>query len=204
MPLVEAIRAHVFAAERIHADDTTVPVLAKTRAKTGRLWTYVRDDRPFGSSAPPAAAFFYSPDHSGQHPSGTWPASLGSCRPTPMRASTGSTNPAAGADPRSRVLAHARRKLCELAVLARSPIASEAVQRIDRLFAVERDLIGQPAEARLAGRMERSAPILAELEPGCGTSRSGSHAGRRSAEPSPTRPSVGPRSPGSCTTAASA
>ena len=70
MPLVEAIRAHVFAAERIHADDTTVPVLAKGKTRTGRLWTYVRDDRPFAGPDPPAAAFFYSPDRGGEHPEG--------------------------------------------------------------------------------------------------------------------------------------
>src|SRR5258707_11274664 len=68
MPMVEAIRAHVFAAERIHADDTTVPVMAKGKTRTGRLWTYVRDDRPFGGSAAPAAALFYSPDPGGRHP----------------------------------------------------------------------------------------------------------------------------------------
>jgi transposase len=68
MPMVEAIRAHVFAAERIHADDTTVPVMAKGKTRTGRLWTYVRDDRPFGGSAAPAAALFYSPDRGGEHP----------------------------------------------------------------------------------------------------------------------------------------
>jgi Transposase IS66 family len=68
MPLVETIRAHVFAAERIHADDTTVPVLAKGKTRTGRLWTYVRDDQPFGGPDPPAAAFFYSPDRGGEHP----------------------------------------------------------------------------------------------------------------------------------------
>ena len=67
-PLVEAIHAHVFAADRIHADDTTVPVLAKGKTHTGRLWTYVRDDRPFGGHDPPAAAFFYSRDRGGQHP----------------------------------------------------------------------------------------------------------------------------------------
>src|SRR5882672_4898383 len=64
-PLVETIRRHVFAAERIHADDTTAPVLAKGKTRTGRLWTYVRDDRPFAGPEPPAAAFFYSPDRSG-------------------------------------------------------------------------------------------------------------------------------------------
>jgi transposase len=68
MPLVEAIRGHVFAAERVHADDTTVPVLAKEKTKVGRLWAYVRDDRPFAGPAPPAVAFFYSPDRGGEHP----------------------------------------------------------------------------------------------------------------------------------------
>ena len=68
MPLHEAIRAHVFAAERIHADDTTVPVLAKGKTRTGRLWTYVRDDRPFAGPDPPAAVFFYSRDRGGEHP----------------------------------------------------------------------------------------------------------------------------------------
>src|SRR5947199_608607 len=68
MPLVLLIREHVFAAERIHADDPTVPVLAKGQTRTGRLWTYVRDDRPFGGRDPPAAAFFYSPDRGAKHP----------------------------------------------------------------------------------------------------------------------------------------
>ncbi len=62
------IRALVFAAERIHADDTTVPVLARGKCRTGRLWTYVRDDRPFAGTAAPAAAFFYSADRGGVHP----------------------------------------------------------------------------------------------------------------------------------------
>ncbi len=68
MPLVLLIRAHVFAAERIHADETTVKVQAKGQCRTGRLWTYVRDDRPFGGADPPAAAFFYSADRGGKHP----------------------------------------------------------------------------------------------------------------------------------------
>ena len=68
MPLHELIKAHVFAAERIHGDDTTVPVLAKGKCRTGRIWTYVRDDRPFGGKAPPAAVFFYSADRTGIHP----------------------------------------------------------------------------------------------------------------------------------------
>ena len=64
----ELIKAHVFAAERLHGDDTTVPVLAKIKTRTGRLWTYVRDDRPFGGPDPPAAVFFYSADRAGIHP----------------------------------------------------------------------------------------------------------------------------------------
>lgn len=68
MPLVVAIRSHVFAAEHIHADDTTVQVQAKGKTRTGRLWPYVRDDRPFAGSDPSAVVFFYSPDRGGAHP----------------------------------------------------------------------------------------------------------------------------------------
>jgi hypothetical protein len=68
MPLYELIKAQVFAGERLHGDDTTVPVLARGKCRTGRIWTYVRDDRPFGGRAPPAAVFFYSPDRAGIHP----------------------------------------------------------------------------------------------------------------------------------------
>ena len=67
-PLYSLIEAHVLAAERLHGDDTTVPVLAKGKTITGRLWTYVRDDRPFGGPAPPAAVFYYSRDRTGEHP----------------------------------------------------------------------------------------------------------------------------------------
>ena len=69
-PLVQAIRAHVLSAERIHADDTTVPVLAKLKTVVGRIWTYVRDDRPFGGKDPPAAAFHYSRSRAGEHAQG--------------------------------------------------------------------------------------------------------------------------------------
>ena len=68
MRLIEVIRAHVFTAERVHGDDTTVPVLAKNKTRTGRLWTYVRDDRPFGGHARPTAPFFFSPDRGGERP----------------------------------------------------------------------------------------------------------------------------------------
>src|SRR3954468_21895049 len=106
MPLVDAIRSHVFAAERIHADDTTVPVLAKGKTRTGRLWTYVRDDRPFAGPDPPAAVFFYSPDRGGAHPEQHLAGYAGlmqaDCRPTPTPALAGSTKPIARAARSSR------------------------------------------------------------------------------------------------------
>jgi transposase len=167
MPLVEAIRAHVFAAERLHADDTTVPVLAKEKTRIGRLWAYVRDDRPFAGHAPPAAAFFYSPDRGGGHPERHLAGFTGVMQAdayggfgrlyAPCR-QPGSILEAAR-------WAHARRRLYELAALGKAPVAGEAVRRIDRLFAVERDINGLSAEQRVAVRRERSAPILGELEP---------------------------------------
>src|ERR1700682_6541390 len=95
LPLFELIKHHVFAAERLHGDDTTVPVLAKGKTRTGRLWTYVRDDRPFGGAAPPAAIYYYSPDRGGVHPNGILRATAGFCRPTPIAASTRFTRPIA-------------------------------------------------------------------------------------------------------------
>ena len=67
-PLLRLVEAHVLAAERLHGDDTTVPVLAKGKTDTGRCWVYVRDDAPFGGTAPPAAMFYYSHDRKGEHP----------------------------------------------------------------------------------------------------------------------------------------
>ena len=92
MPLYELIKAHVLAAERIHGDDTTVPVLSKVKTRTGRIWTYVRDDRPFGGEAAPAAVFFYSPDRTSVHPEQHLAGYAGSCRPMPMPASMRSTS----------------------------------------------------------------------------------------------------------------
>ncbi|MBL8127215.1 MAG: IS66 family transposase [Chloroflexia bacterium] len=167
MPLVEAIRAHVFTADRIHADDTTVPVLAKEKTRIGRLWTYVRDDRPFAGPAPPAAAFFYSLDRSGQHPERHLVSFAGIMQADAYAGFNRLYEPGRQPGPilEAACWAHARRKLYELAAVAKSPIASEAVQRIDRLFAIERDIVGLAPEARLAERTERSSPILTKLEP---------------------------------------
>ena len=92
-PLIGLIRAHVLAGARIHGDDTTVPVLAKSKTITGRLWTYVRDDQPFGGPAPPAALFCYSRDRGGEHPRRHLADYAGSYRPMPMPGSTISTSP---------------------------------------------------------------------------------------------------------------
>ena len=157
----------MFAAERIHGDDTTVLVLAKERTRTGRLWVYVRDDRPFAGPAPPAAAFFYSPDRSGQHPERHLAGFAGIMQADAYAGFNRLYEPGRQPGPilEAACWAHARRKLYELATVAKAPIATEAVQRIDQLFAVERDIAGLSATARLAMRAERSAPILAELEP---------------------------------------
>jgi transposase len=166
MPLVLLIRAYVFAAERIHADDTTVPVLAKGKTRTGRLWTYVRDDRPFGGPDPPAAVFFYSADRSAKHPerhltpyAGLMQADAyaGFNRLYDARRKPGPIIEAA-------CWAHARRKFFELARLDNGPIAVEAVERIDALFAIEREINGLAPQERLRIRGENSRPLVIALE----------------------------------------
>jgi transposase len=166
MPLVEAIRAHVFAAERIHADDTTVPVLAKGKTRTGRLWTYVRDDRPFGGRDPPAAAFFYSPDRSAKHPEQHLASYAGLMQADAYAGFNRLYGAARKPGPiiEAACWAHARRKFFDLARLAKAPIAIEAVKRIDTLFAIEREINGLAPQERLIVRNERSRPLVLALE----------------------------------------
>jgi transposase len=165
MPLVEVIRSHVFAAERIHADDTTVPVLAKGKTRTGRLWTYVRDDRPFGGRDPPAAAFFYSTDRSGAHPEGHLASYCGLMQADAYAGFNRLYAPSRQPGPiiEAACWAHARRKFVDLARLQKAPIAIEASKRIDVLFAIEREINGLSPSARLAVRAERSHPLVDEL-----------------------------------------
>jgi transposase len=179
MPLYRRIEAHVLAAERLHGDDTTVPVLAKGKTDTGRLWVYVRDDAPFGGTAPPAALFHYSRDRRGEHPR----AHLASWSGILQADAYGGYSELYrdGREP-SPVLeagcfAHARRKFFELADVegaARKksrgertgqiyPIALEAVRRLDALFDIERGVSGLPSQERLAARQEHSAPLMADL-----------------------------------------
>jgi transposase len=175
LPLAELIKAHVFAAERIHGDDTTVPVLAKVKTKTGRLWTYVRDDRPFGGADPPAAVYFYSPDRGGAHPE----QHLADYAGILQADAYGGFNALyeAGRKPgpitEAACWAHARRKLFELADVASkarnknsamiSPIAFAAVQKFDAIFALERAINGLTPDQRLAVRRRDIAPPVNEL-----------------------------------------
>jgi transposase len=166
MPLVVAIRAHVFAAARIHADDTPVPVLAKGKTRTGRFWTYVRDDRPFAGPDPPAAAFFYSGDRGGEHPERHLAGYAGSMQADAYAGFNRlyEADRKGGPIVEAACWSHARRKFYELAQLRKAPIASEAVTRIDALFAIEREINGTSPEHRLAVRADRSRPLVVELE----------------------------------------
>jgi transposase len=166
MPLVDVIRSHVFAAERIHADDTAVPVLAKGKTRTGRLWTYVRDDRPFAGPDPPAAVFFYSPDRGGAHPEQHLAGYAGLMQ-ADAYAGFGrlyEANRKRGPIIEAACWAHGRRKFFDLARLSKAPIAAEAVKRIDVLFAIEREINGFTAQERLRVRQERSRPLIDELK----------------------------------------
>ena len=175
-PLHTLIQAHALSATRLHGDDTTVPILAKGKTATGRVWTYVRDDRPFGGPEPPAALFHASSDRRAEHPERHLAQFVGILqadayggydrlyqadrRPGPIR--------------QALCWSHARRKFFELADIAASarrgksvapvsPIAFEAVQRIDVLFDLEREINGLSADARLAIRKEKSAAVVADL-----------------------------------------
>ena len=175
MPLHELIKAHVFAAARIHGDDTTVPVLAKMKCRTGRLWTYVRDDQPFGGAAPPAAVFFYSPDRGGQHPERHLAGYCGILQADAYAGFNTLYRPERPGGPivEAACWAHARRKFFELADIAAtaraktsaaiSPIAFAAVQKIDAIFMVERSINGLSPQQRLVVRRNDSAPLVDDL-----------------------------------------
>jgi transposase len=176
-PLHDLIAAHVLAAGRVHGDDTTVPVLAKGKAKVARIWVYVRDDRSFAGADPPAALFYYSRDRSGGHPEKHLSGFAGILQADAYAGYNRLIKPDRSPEPITEALcwAHARRKFFVLADIASkankgkhgtiiSPLAFEAVKRIDALFDIEREINGDSAEQRLAVRTERSAPVLADLE----------------------------------------
>ena len=160
-PLVDAIADHARAGPRIHVDDTPVPVLAKGKTKTGRLWPMVRDDRPFGGADPPVAAYFYSPDRSGEHAEDFLAGFAGIMQADAF--SGFNRLHQQGAIIEAACWAHGRRKFVELAQLKIAPIAIEAVSRIDALFAIERDIAGRFPAERLAARAERTRPLVEDL-----------------------------------------
>jgi len=163
-PLVEALRRHVMAGQKLHADDTPVPVLAPGlgRTKVGRLWTYVRDDRPAGDATPPAVWFAYTPDHKGEHAQ----KHLSDFRGTLQADAYAGFDQvyAGGRIQEAACFAHVRRKFYDLHVAHKSPVAQEALRRIGELYDVERDIRGWQPEERRYVRNERSRPLLESLK----------------------------------------
>jgi hypothetical protein len=168
-PLAEAITRHVKAGAALHADDTPVPVLdpGRKKTKTGRLWTLVRDERPWGSAIPPAVSYLYSPDRKAEHAHKLLDDCHGFLHADGYAGFNRLYEPhATGADPRLTEVAcfaHARRKYFDVHASTASPIALEALERVGRLFAIEAEIKGEDPSRRLAVRQERSRPLLDEL-----------------------------------------
>ncbi|WBT40452.1 IS66 family transposase [Hyphomicrobium sp. DMF-1] len=164
-PLFERIEAHTLAAERLHGDDTTIPVMAADKTTIGRIWTYVRDDKPSGGPAPPAAIFYYSPNRKGEHPQNHLSKYKGILQ-ADAYGGYGQLYEH-GSIVEAGCWAHARRKFFELADLRQAlvhPLAVEAVRQIDALLAIERELNGASLQERQRVRQDRSAPLVADLE----------------------------------------
>ncbi|MEL7348445.1 MAG: IS66 family transposase [Pseudomonadota bacterium] len=168
-PLIEALRSHVFAADRLHGDDTPVPVLdpGQGKTKTGRLWVYVRDGRPWGDTAPPAACYLYSPDRKGEHPRqhlaefrGVLHADGYAGFNELYRAKMPGTAPHIV---EAACWAHVRRKFYDIAASRPSPIAEEALRRIGDLYKIEKRIRGAPPDERRRTRQTDAVPIVAAL-----------------------------------------
>ena len=176
-PLHALIERHVLAAERLHGDDTTVPILAKGKTVKGHIWVYVRDDRPFGGRAPPAALYYASRDRRHEHPARHLQNFSGILQADAYSGYNELYEPSRAPGPIMSALcwAHGRRQFFELADIAAnarrrkgaaaiSPVALEAVKRIDALFDIERGINGLAADERLRVRQSDSAPLVTSLE----------------------------------------
>jgi len=179
-PLRRLIEAHVLAAERLHGDDTTVPVLAKGKTDTGRCWVYVRDDKPFGGVGPPGAIFYYSRDRRGEHPqahlagyAGILQADaydgynklyLADRKPGPIKEAACWVHGRRPFFAMADLEENARRKAAGKKEIPLSPIAIEVVRRIDALFAIERSINGKSPEERVAVRQVASRPLVDDLK----------------------------------------
>jgi hypothetical protein len=163
-PLVEALRRHVMSATKLHTDDTPVPVLApgNGKTKTGRLWTYVRDDRPWGDQTPPAVWFAYTPDRKGEHPQMHLSEFTGTLQ---ADAYAGYDQVYEGGRVQEAAcMAHVRRPFYELYEAHKSAVAKEALERIAALYAIEDEIRGRSAKERRAVRKERSKPLLESMK----------------------------------------
>ena len=162
-PLAEAVGRHVRSGAKVHADDTPIPVLSpgNGKTKTGRLWTYVRDDRPWADPAPPAVWFRYSPDRKGERPL----AHLNDYHGILQADGYAGFNRLyeTGRVKEVGCWAHVRRPFYDLDVAGDSPTAREALARIQALFAIEADIRGRPAEERRSIREARAGPLLDDL-----------------------------------------
>ncbi len=176
-PLQARLAAHVFASTKLFADDTPLPVLdpGRGRTKTGRLWVYARDDRPWAGPDPPAAVFFYSSDRKAERPAshlegfrGVLQVDGGACPRAGQRQDPGAgfeMLAAKGDIVLAACWAHARRKFYEFHQATGSPIAAEALRRIAELYAVEKRIRGEPAEARRRKRQADSRPLIEAMKP---------------------------------------
>jgi transposase len=179
-PLLRRLEAHVMAAARLHADDTTVPVLAEGKTVTGRCWIYVRDDRPFGGTDPPGAMFYYSRDRKGAHPkahlaqyTGILQADaydgynqlyLAGRHPGPIREAACWAHARRPFFVMADIEENARRKAASKRELPLSPTAIEVVRRIDTLFEIERAINGKSAQERLEVRQTLSHALVDDLQ----------------------------------------
>jgi transposase len=163
-PLVDAVREYVLDATKIHADDIPVPVLApgNGKTKTGRLWTYVRDDRPAGSAEAPAVWFAYSPDRKSEHPANHLSTFRGRLQADAFPGFNRLYEP--GGITEIACWAHVRRKFHDLYEAHQSPIAKEALERIGMLYGIEREIRGRPPDERKKVRNARARPVLDDLK----------------------------------------
>jgi transposase len=161
-PLLAALARYVMGAGKLHADDTPVPVLEPGRGqtKTGRLWTYVRDDRPAGSEEFPAVLFRYSPDRRGEHPKEHLKPFTGILQ---ADAFSGYGHLYGERIQEAACWAHARRAFYELHEANQSPVAAEALERIGALYAIEAEIRGRPPDERSMIRQARAGPLLESL-----------------------------------------
>jgi transposase len=162
-PLVMAVGRYVLAGEKVHADDTPVPVLdpGRGKTKTGRLWAYVRDDRPAASRAPPAAWYRYSPDRKGEHPAAHLKGYHGILQADGYAGFEALYD--SGRIVEAACWAHARRKFYDVWMAQRSPLAAEAIRRIGELYDIERELRGQDPATRAQERARRAKPRCEQL-----------------------------------------